>query len=81
MYVGACVTMLACFALIYIITTSEDTSREWMIWVFMGITLALVIGASDTRRDTRGGMATTPTLNMRSYSSSSNHLISLWRPI
>jgi VIT1/CCC1 family predicted Fe2+/Mn2+ transporter len=57
MYVGACVTMLACFALIYIITTSEDTSREWMIWVFMGITLALVIGGFgyETRYKRRHG--------------------------
>lgn len=43
MYLGACLFMGICFILIYMITTSNDTSTEWMIWVFMGITLALVI--------------------------------------
>lgn len=57
MYVGACLSMGICFALIYMITASDDTSAEWMIWVFMGVTLLLVIGGFgyETRYKRRHG--------------------------
>ena len=44
MYIGATASVLACFIIIYIITTSGDDSIEWMLWIFIGLGFALSIG-------------------------------------
>ena len=44
MYIGAVASFLVIFIIIYAITASGDASIEWIIWVFFGLTVALVAG-------------------------------------
>ncbi len=44
MYIGAGLSVATCVGLVYAITTSGDPSIEWMIWVFVGLTIALAAG-------------------------------------
>jgi len=44
MYAFAVVSVVACFALLYVITVSGDASIEWMVWMSFGIGIALAAG-------------------------------------
>jgi hypothetical protein len=58
LYAGAGISVIICFALIYIITISGNVDIEWTIWIFFGTALALVVGGflyeSDYKRKHRG---------------------------
>ena len=44
MYICAVVSVVACFALLYVITVSGDANIEWMVWMSFGIGIALAAG-------------------------------------
>jgi amino acid transporter len=51
LYIVAFLCVAVCVYLVYNITMTGDPSKEWMIWVFFGATIALVGGGFYMERD------------------------------
>ena len=52
-YAAAFLCVAVCVYLVYVITVTGDPSKEWMIWVLFGLTIALVGGGFYMEREYR----------------------------
>jgi len=52
-YAAAFLCVAVCVYLVYDITVTGDPSKEWMIWVLFGLTIALVGGGFYVEREYR----------------------------
>lgn len=50
-YAAAFLCVAVCVYLVYDITVTGDPSKEWMIWVLFGLTIALVGGGFYVERE------------------------------
>ena len=51
MYIGATISLAVCIYIVYVITSSGNTNIEWIVWVFLGISITLIVSGFSQERE------------------------------